>query len=188
MEGEASTDCPLLGKPSCFIIQWPCYGAGHSDKMGSEFGLERPLRFTEHQLRALSDYQSWKEGEDGPATLLDYAAYTATPDQLFAYAALFFRELVEVDGHYYFADEFDAAVYERAKAELPDGRDVQRRLNALAISRVLQSADVDDAAAKSCAMLIAAAWNALHADEGVTAEVHGETLENLVVTLVNGHE
>ena len=159
-----------------------------SEKMVTSFDQECTLRFTDHQLRALSDFQSWKEGEDGPATLLDYAAFTATPDQLFGYAALFFRELVEIDGRHFFADEFDAAAYESAKADLADGRDVQRRLNALAIRRVLQSADVDDAAAKSCALLIAAAWNELHGDEGVTAEVHGETLGDLVVTLVNGHE
>jgi hypothetical protein len=150
--------------------------------------LERPLRFSEQQLRALSDFQSWKEGEDEPATLLDYATYTATPDQLFGYAAVFFRELVEVDGHYFFADEFDAAAYEKAKAELPDGRDVQRRLNALPMTRLLRNADSDDASAKSCAALVAAAWNEVHAHEGVTAEIHGSTLADLIVTLVNGHE
>jgi hypothetical protein len=136
----------------------------------------------------LSDFQSWKEGEDGPSTLLHYAAFTATPDQLFGYAALFFRELIEVDGHYFFADEFDAAAHAKAKAELPDGRDLQRRLNALPMRRLLQNADIDDAAAVSCAQMIAAAWNEVHAHEGVTAEVHGETLEDLIVTLVNGHE
>jgi hypothetical protein len=146
------------------------------------------LRFTEQQLRALSDYQSWKEGEDEPATLLDYATYTATPDQLFGYAAVFFRELVEVDGHYFFADEFDPARHAEAMAELPDGRDVQRRLNALPMTRLLRNADIDDAAAKSCAELVATAWNEVHAHEGVTAEIHGTTLEDLVVTLVNGHE
>ena len=146
------------------------------------------MRFTDTDLRALSDYQSWKEGEEAPATLLDYASFTATPDQLFAYAAVFFRELVEVDGHYFFADEFDASAHAKAKAALTDGREVQRRLNALPMRRLLQNADIGDAAAKSCAALIAAAWNEVHAHEGVTAEVHGETLEDLVVTLVNGHE
>lgn len=146
------------------------------------------MRISDAQQRALSDYQSWKEGEDGAATLLDYAAFTATPDQLFAYAAVFFRELVEVEGHYFFADEFDATAHAAAKAALTDGREIQRRLNALPMRRLLQSADVDDAAAKSCAALIAAAWNEVHAHEGVTSEVHGETLADLVVTLVNGHE
>lgn len=146
------------------------------------------MRFSDTQLRALNDYQSWKEGEDRAATLLDYASFTATPDQLFAYAAVFFRELVEVEGHYFFVDEFDAAAHAKAAAELADGREVQRRLNALPMSRLLQSADVDDAAAKSCASLIAAAWNEVHAHEGVTAEIHGESLTDLVVTLVNGHE
>lgn len=146
------------------------------------------MRFTDQQLRDLSDYQSWKEGEDGASTLLDYATYTATPDQLFGYASIFFRELVEVDKHYFFADEFDAAVYEKTKVGIADGRDVQRKLNALPMRRLFQSADVDDAAAKSCAQLVAAAWNEVHAHEGVTAEIHGTTIDDLVVTLVNGHE
>jgi hypothetical protein len=136
----------------------------------------------------LSDYQSWKEGEDGAATLLDYAAYTATPDQLFGHAALFFRELIEVDAHYYFADAFDRAAYEKARANFPDGRDVQRALNALPMSRLLQNADIDDTAAKNCALLLAAAWNEVHASKGVVAEVHGATLADLYVTLANLHE
>jgi hypothetical protein len=146
------------------------------------------LRITDQQLRELSDYQAWKEGEEGSTSLLDYATYTATPDQLFGYAAIFFRELVEVDKHYFFADEFDPGAYQKAKEQLPDGRDVQRRLNALPMTRLLQNADIGDAAAKSCAGLIAAAWNEVHAHEGVTAEIHGTTLDDLVVTLVNGHE
>ena len=146
------------------------------------------MRFTEHQLRALSDYQSWKEGEDGPATLLDYAAFTATPDQLFGYAAVFFRELVEVERHYFFADAFDEVTYARLKQQLPDGRAVQRVINELKMATLLQNADIDARAAKSCAELIAAAWNEVHGREGLVAEVHGSTLDDLLVTLVNLHE
>jgi hypothetical protein len=146
------------------------------------------LRFNEKQLQALSDYQSWQEGENGAASLLDYAAYTATPDQLFGYAALFFRELVEVDGHYFFADEFNPEAHAELKTRLQDGREIQRTLNALRIGRLMESADIDDAAAEACAHLVAAAWNEVHGRKGVVAEVHGETLEDLYVTLVNGHE
>lgn len=145
------------------------------------------MRFTDAQLQHLGDFQAWKEGEDGPASLLDYAAYTATPDQLFGYAALFFRELVEVDGHYFFADSFDEKLYAEWRPRKP-GREIQRVMNELPMARLLGSADVDARSAKHCAQLVAAAWNEVHQRKGVVAEVHGETLEDLAVTLVNGHE
>jgi hypothetical protein len=146
------------------------------------------LRFTDKQLQALGDFQSWKEGEDEPVTLLDYAGFTATPDQMFGYAAVFFRELIEVDGHYFFEDAFDADTYALWKSKLSNGRDIQRVMNALPMSRLLQSADVDATAAAACAQLVADAWNEVHIRRGVTAEVHGSTLEDLAVTLVNLHE
>jgi hypothetical protein len=136
----------------------------------------------------LTDFQSWKEGESGEVTLLDYAAYTATPDQLFGYAAVFFREVMEVDGHHYFVDAFDEKAYALLKARFPDGRDIQRALNALPMSRLLQDADIGDGAAVACAQLVASAWTEVHIRKGVTAEVHGTTLEDLSVTLVNLHE
>jgi hypothetical protein len=145
------------------------------------------VRFTEAQLQTLGDFQSWSEGEDGPVSLLDYAAYTATPDQLFGFAALFFRELREVDGHYYFADSFDEKLYAEWHSRKP-GREIQAAMNELPMSKLLGNADVDAAAAMNCARLVAAAWNEVHGDKGVVAEVHGETLEDLAVTLVNGHE
>jgi hypothetical protein len=145
------------------------------------------LRFNDAQLRHLGDFQAWKEGEDGPVTLLDYAAYTATPDQLFGFAALFFRELVEVDGHYYFADTFDEKLYAEWRSRKP-GREIQASMNELAMAKLLGNADVDTAGAKQSAQLLAAAWNEVYGRKGLVAEVHGATLEDLAVTLVNGHE
>jgi hypothetical protein len=145
------------------------------------------LRFNDVQLRHLGDFQAWKEGEDGPVTLLDYAAYTATPDQLFGFAALFFRELVEVDGHYYFADAFDEKLYSEWRSRKP-GREIQASMNELPMAKLLGNADVDSAGAKQSAQLLAAAWNEVYGRKGLVAEVHGATLEDLAVTLVNGHE
>jgi hypothetical protein len=146
------------------------------------------MRFTDQQLQSLSDFQSWKEDEDEPVTLLDYAGFTATPDQLFAYAAVFFRALIEVDGHYYFEDAFDADTYALWKSKLANGREIQRVMNALPMTRLLQSADVDAAGAAACARLVADAWNEVHGRKGVVAEVHGEAWNDLSVTVVNGHE
>jgi hypothetical protein len=148
---------------------------------------EGTLRFNDAQLQALGDFQSWKEGEDGTVSLLDYAAYTATPDQLFGYAALYFRELREVDGHYYFVDSFDQKLYDEWRTRKP-GREIQATMNELPMSKLLGNADVDSGAAMNCARLLGAAWNEVYGRKGLVAEVHGETLEDLAVTLVNGHE
>ena len=145
------------------------------------------MRFTDAQLQTLGDFQSWQEGEDGPVSLLDYAAYTATPDQLFGFAALFFRELVEVGGHYYFADTFDQKLYDEWHPR-KTGREIQATMNELPMSKLLGNADVDTRSAMNCARLLAAAWNEVYGRKGLVAEVHGETLEDLAVTLVNGHE
>ena len=146
------------------------------------------MRITDAQLQHLGDFQAWKEGEEGPVTLFDYACYTATPDQMFGYAAVFFREVIEVDHHYYFADAFDEQDYARRTALQPDRRAIQRTLNELRVAKLFENADVDDATAKSCAQLLANAWNEVHGDKGLVAEVHGATLDDLFVTLVNGHE
>ena len=81
------------------------------------------MRFSENQLQALSDFQSWKEGEDEPVTLLDYAAFTATPGPFVRLRAVFFREVIEVDGHLYFADAFDEKS-SAWKLTLPGRRDI----------------------------------------------------------------
>jgi len=148
------------------------------------------MRFSEEQTRDLEDFQSWNEGRSGTdrLSLFDYATFQATPDLLLSFAALFFCELTEVDGHYFIAAKFDAAVYEDWKRKSPDHREIQRAMNNLFMSTLLQNAEVSDAQAKVCADVIAAAWNAVHGDRHVVAEVHGTTLEDLAVTLVDSHE
>jgi hypothetical protein len=148
------------------------------------------MRFGEEQTRDLEDFQSWNEGKTGAdrLSLFDYATFAATPDLLLAFAALFFCELVEVDGHYFIAEKFDAAVYEDWRRKQPDAREIQRVMNNLYMSTLLQNAEVTDAQAKICAQVIAAAWNEVHGPKHVVAEVHGTTLDDLAVTLVNAHE
>jgi len=148
------------------------------------------MRINEEQLRELDDFQSWNEGKTGAERLplFDYVTFEATPDLLLGFAALFFCELTEVEGHYFIAEKFDAAVYEDWKRRQPDSREIQRSMNNLHMSTLLQNAEVTDAQAKVCAQVIAAAWNEVHGPRHVVAEVHGTTLEDLAVTLVNAHE
>jgi hypothetical protein len=148
------------------------------------------MRINEEQLRELEDFQSWNEGKAGAErlSLLDYVTLDATPDLLLGFAALFFCELTEVDRHYFIAEKFDAGVYEDWKRRQPDARQIQRAMNNLHMSTLLQNAEVTDSQARVCAQVLAAAWNEVHGAKHVVAEVHGTTLEDLVVTLVNAHE
>jgi len=148
------------------------------------------MRFSEEQTRDLEDFQSWNEGRSGAdrLSLFDYSTFAATPDLLLAFAALFFCELTEVDGHYFIAEKFDAAVYADWQRRQPDAREIQRAMNNLYMSTLLQNAEVTDAQAKVCAQVIAAAWNEVHGAKHVVAEVHGTILDDLAVTLVNAHE
>lgn len=148
------------------------------------------MRFSEEQTRDLEDYQSWNEGRSAAdrLSLFDYATFAATPDLLLAFAALFFCELTEVDGHYFIAEKFDAEAYVDWRRRQPDMREIQRAMNNLYMSTLLQNAEVTDAQAKICAQVIAAAWNEVHGAKHVVAEVHGTVLDDLAVTLVDAHE
>ncbi len=146
------------------------------------------MRISETQLAGLDDFHAWNEGKTSAEriSLLDYATFNATPELLFAFAALLLCDLIEVEGHYFIADRFNRVFYERWKLQLNDGKSVQRVMNHLHISTLLQNAELTDDLAKSCADLIASAWSEAHAAKGVVGEVHGTTLDDLAVTLVNG--
>jgi hypothetical protein len=148
------------------------------------------VRFNEEQLRELKDFQSRNEGKSGAdrITLFDYATFRATPDSLLAFAALFFCELTEVEDHYFIADRFDARVFADLKSKLTDLREVQRVMNRLPMSTLMQNAEISDSLARICAHVLAATWNEVHGAKHVAAEVHGTTLEDLSVTLVDAHE
>jgi len=148
------------------------------------------VKFSEEQLRELEDFQSWNEGKCDAEriTLFEYASFKATPDSLMAFAALFFCELTEVEDHYFIADRFDARVFAELKSEWTDLREVQRIMNRLHMSTLMQNAEISDTLAKVCAQVLAASWNEVHGAKHVVAEVHGNTLEDLSVTLVDAHE
>jgi hypothetical protein len=148
------------------------------------------MRFSDEQTRHLEDFQSRNEGKSAAdrLSLFDYASTAATPDLVLAFAALFFCELIEVDGHYFISEKFDVAVYEEWKRKQPDLREIQRIMNSLYMSTLLKNAEVTAAQAKVCAEVIAAVWNEVHGAKHAVAEVHGTTLQDLAVTLVDSHE
>jgi hypothetical protein len=148
------------------------------------------MRIPTEALARLPDYQSRNAGrsESARISLEEYATLVATPDLLFAFAALFFCEMVEVEKHYFIKERFERGVYEDWKTRRDDLRDIQRVMNRLQVSTLLQGAQMDDALARSCAELLAAVWTEVHIRRGVTAEVHGTTANDLSVTLVNLHE
>lgn len=148
------------------------------------------MRISTEALARLSDYQSRNEGRSDSEriSLEEYATLVATPDLLFAFAALFFCEMVEIEKHHFVKERFERDVYDDWKTRYDDRRDIQRVMNRMQVSTLFQGAQMDDLLARSCAELLAAAWTEVHVRRGVTAEVHGNTADDLSVTLVNLHE
>ena len=74
------------------------------------------MRVKRSVLERLEDFRAW--GRTGaapgaaPITLLDYVGFVALPDSVFAFAELFFPELVEHEGRKYLASRFSSAAYD----------------------------------------------------------------------------
>jgi len=145
------------------------------------------MHLTEAQLDRLKDFKEWNEEKppEQRISLFDYATFQATPDLLFGFAALLICDLVEVEGHYFIAARFNASYYDDWKTRLSDKIAIQRVMNHIHLTTILQNADADLQAATDCANLIASVWSEVHASKGVVGEVQGSSLEDLSVTLVN---
>jgi len=132
-------------------------------------------------LSMLKDYQSWAAGKSD-FDLLDYVACVATPDLFFGFGELFFPEVVLHDGNYFLASDFRASTYNEWLVRLKDPIAVQKVMNHVHISTLIQQQVVPDLVALEVAKHLAACWSVSLADKGLVAEAYGETFEDLEVT------
>jgi hypothetical protein len=116
--------------------------------------------------------------------LLDYAMCTATPDSLFALLEIVEPELVVHAGEHFIAHGFTPDLYDEWMERLSDRRAVQRVMNHLHISSILQNGRVTDRVARAAASAIARAWSTAFASLDLLGEAHGETYGDAEVTLV----
>jgi hypothetical protein len=142
------------------------------------------MRVKPSVLARLADFHAW--GRTGPTsdpiTLLDYAGFVAVPDTVFAFAELFFPELVEHEARKYLASRFSSAVYDEWMKAGRSPEEAQRLMNHLHVSWLIQNQPIDDETAIEIAGAIGRVWTRTLAPEGLTVEVEGTTFWDASVT------
>jgi hypothetical protein len=132
----------------------------------------------------LADFRAW--ARSGPVestvSLLDYVGFVCTPDLFFAFAALFWPELVTHDGMRFLASGFSAEVYNQWRDAGKSRRETQRVINHVHVSTLLQEQVVSDEVAVEVAHAIAAIWSRTIGPDGLVAESIGSGLDDAAVT------
>lgn len=132
------------------------------------------MRPSESVLKKLLNYQAWVQANlSAPPTLLDYVGFTADPDALFSFAELFCPELVVHEGFHFLASGLAPGTIEGWIAKGLDMRAIQRVVNHIHISSLLQGRQIGDDVAVEAARVIAHIWSRTLAPEGLVAEAFG---------------
>lgn len=135
-------------------------------------------------LSQLTDFRAWALGgaDPGRVTLLDYVGFVSTPDLLFGFAELFFPDLVVHEGRRFLASGFSIDTYEQWLNAGRTPEEIQRVMNHLHISTLLQQQNVSDEVAVEAARIVAQVWFRTLGPEGVAVESGGAGLEDAAVT------
>jgi len=132
-------------------------------------------------LDSLADFQSWKQGRR-KFDLIDYAMCTATPDSLCAFLELVDPLLIKHDGHFFLAHQFDLAAYEAWHVKLDKISEIQKVMNHIHISSLVQDQEVGDGVALHIAQRLAGCWSRTFQHLGLKAECYGSCLDDAQVT------
>jgi hypothetical protein len=132
-------------------------------------------------VSSLTDFDAWRAGSQH-FDMIDYAMCVTTPDLLCMMLELADPELVLHDGDYFLAHHFDAAVHRQWCEQLRDSREVQRVMNHIHLSSLLQNTTVADHVAVHLANRLAALWSLVLRDKGLVAEAEGTGLTDAAVT------
>jgi hypothetical protein len=135
-------------------------------------------------MSQLRDYQAWAaEGAAaGPFSLFDYVGCVATLDGLFAFAELFCPDLTQYAGLHFLASGFSSSTYEAWVRKGMAPREIQRVMNHVHVSALLQQQEVSDEAAVEVARAISEIWSRTLRTEGLVAEASGSTFDDAAVT------
>lgn len=139
----------------------------------------------EEVIAGLPDLARWRSSAAGgkEISLLDYVGFVATPDLLFAFAELFRPALVFHEGVYFIKDRFDSKSFDEWRSRLGDLESVQKMMNHLHISTILQGQSIPDDVAVWSARLIADIWSSVFFQLGLRGLAFGESLHDAAVTL-----
>jgi hypothetical protein len=139
------------------------------------------MNVPEHLVSELADFRSWKRDSQS-FDLLDYAGCVLTPDVLISVLSVVEPTLVVHDGEYFLASHFDPATYDSWLEKLGTKVKVQRMMNHIHISTLLQDQQISDALAVFVAEQIARLWSLVLASKGLIGEASGDSLEDVTVT------
>jgi len=139
-------------------------------------------------LAKLADFQEWSKtgAEKGPISLLDYVGFVATPDLLFGFAELFCPDLIVHQGWHFLGSGFSADVYEQWLRAGKSPREIQRVMNHVHVSTLLQQQVISDDVAVEVARIIAEIWSRTLGPEGLVAEVVGSNFDDAAATFFEG--
>lgn len=133
----------------------------------------------------LVDLRQWSSasGEDRDISLFDFAGLIGTPDILFAYAELFAPELIEHEGGVFVASRFSEEAFELWKKKGVEIGEIQRVMNHVHVSTLMQGQAVSDELAVEAANQIARMWNLTLISRKIFAESVGTNFIDASVTL-----
>lgn len=142
------------------------------------------MRLKDSIIRELSGVRAWSQtGADGKTiSLLDYVCFTATPDMFFGFAALFYPELITHEGRRFLASGFTVAAYDAWAQQGRTANEIQRVLNHLHVSTLIQNQELSDEVAVEIARVVAHIWARTLGPEGLVVEALGSTFVDAAVT------
>ena len=138
-------------------------------------------------LGDLKEYSSWNKGKanDDKITLFDFATFIATPDMLFAISELFNPELFWFDGCCFIKEKFSKEAYGSWKSKGLEKTEIEKVMNHIHITSILQGEELELNMAESCSELIVYMWNKAFISKDVVGAVIGTELNDLAVTITS---
>lgn len=135
-------------------------------------------------MSQLHDFRAWSATASAPGSisLLDYVGFIATLDSVLAFGALFFPEVTVHEGLRFLASGFSKATYDAWANAGKRPHEIQRVMNHVHVSTLLQEQSVSDEAAIEVARVIAAIWSRTLGHDGLNVEAFGSTFEDAAVT------
>ena len=131
----------------------------------------------------LEEFQRWRNTEKGESiTLFDFAGFIATPDILCGLVALLFPDCLSHRGKFFLANHFSDSLYDSWMEKLDSVAEVQKVLNHVHISTVLQDTDISDELACQFAELLCSAWRRSLRGLELTVESGGAGYDDAYVT------
>lgn len=142
------------------------------------------MRVKDSVVTQLRDLQAWSQtgAVGGAVSLFDYVGFIATLDSIFGFAELFSPELVVHQGRRFLASGFSVVTYDAWAQRGSSPQEIQRAMNHVHVSTLLQNQEISDDAANEVARVIASIWSRTLSSEGMAVEVVGATFTDASVT------